>query len=55
MSLWKIDDEKTVEFFDIFYANCFSGKTIHETIQIAQTKMKTKYSPYYWASFVLLE
>lgn len=55
MSLWKIDDEKTVEFFDIFYANCFSGKTIHEAFQVAQTEMKTKYTPYYWAGFVLLE
>ena len=55
MSLWKIDDEKTVEFFDIFYANCFSGKTIYEAFQVAQTKMKAKYSTYYWAGFVLLE
>ena len=55
MSLWKIDDEKTVEFFDIFYANCFSGKTIHEAFQLAQTQMKTKYTPYYWAGFILLE
>ena len=55
MSLWKIDDEKTVEFFDIFYANCFTGKTIREAFQLAQTQMKTKYTPYYWAGFILLE
>lgn len=55
MSLWKIDDEKSVQFFDIFYANCFSGKTILEAFQVAQTEMKTKYSPYFWAGFVLLE
>jgi CHAT domain-containing protein len=55
MSLWKIDDEKTVEFFDVFYDNCFSGKNIHEAFQLAQTQMKAKYSPYYWAGFVLLE
>ena len=55
MSLWKINDEKTVEFFDIFYANCFTGKTIREAFQLAQTQMKTKYTPYYWAGFILLE
>ncbi|MBC7522837.1 MAG: CHAT domain-containing protein [Flavobacterium sp.] len=55
MSLWKIDDEKTVEFFDVFYSNCFVGTSIHEAFQMAQAKMKMKYSPYYWAGFVLLE
>lgn len=55
MSLWKIDDEKTVEFFDVFYANCFKGKSIHDAFQMAQTEMKVKYKPFYWAGFVLLE
>ncbi|TRX06260.1 CHAT domain-containing protein [Flavobacterium gawalongense] len=55
MSLWKVPDEQTSELFDVFYSECFSGKTIHEAFQIAQAKMKAKYSPYYWAGFVLLE
>ncbi len=55
MSLWKVPDAQTAELFDIFYSECFSGKTIHEAFQSAQAKMKVKYSPYYWAGFVLLE
>ncbi|HSD07659.1 CHAT domain-containing tetratricopeptide repeat protein [Flavobacterium sp.] len=55
MSLWKVPDAQTAELFDIFYSECFAGKTIHEAFQIAQSKMKSKYSPYYWAGFVLLE
>jgi CHAT domain-containing protein len=55
MSLWKVPDSQTAELFDIFYSECFVGKSIHEAFQSAQTKMKAKYSPYYWAGFVLLE
>jgi len=55
MSLWKVPDAQTAELFEIFYAECFAGKTIHQAFQSAQTKMKAKYSPYYWAGFVLLE
>lgn len=55
MSLWKVPDTQTAELFDVFYGECFAGKTIHEAFQSAQTKMKAKYSPYYWAGFVLLE
>jgi CHAT domain-containing protein len=55
MSLWKVPDTQTAELFDIFYGECFAGKTIHEAFQMAQAKMKAKYSPYYWAGFVLLE
>ena len=55
MSLWKVPDTQTAELFDIFYSECFAGKSIHEAFQSAQAKMKVKYSPYYWAGFVLLE
>lgn len=55
MSLWKVPDTQTAELFDIFYSECFAGKTIHESFQSAQSQMKAKYSPYYWAGFVLLE
>lgn len=55
MSLWKVPDAQTAELFEIFYSECFAGKTIHEAFQSAQAKMKLKYSPYYWAGFVLLE
>lgn len=55
MSLWKVPDNQTAELFDIFYSECFAGKSIHEAFQLAQSQMKAKYSPYYWAGFVLLE
>lgn len=55
MSLWKVPDAQTAELFEIFYDECFKSKSIHEAFQNAQTKMKVKYSPYYWAGFVLLE
>lgn len=55
MSLWKVPDAQTVELFDNFYKACFSGKSIQEAFSEAQNKMKEKYSPYYWAGFVLLE
>jgi CHAT domain-containing protein len=55
MSLWKVPDSQTAELFDVFYSECFAGKSIHEAFHSAQAKMKAKYSPYYWAGFVLLE
>jgi CHAT domain-containing protein len=55
MSLWKVPDTQTAELFELFYEECFTGKTIHEAFHSAQAKMKLKYSPYYWAGFVLLE
>ena len=55
MSLWKVPDTQTAELFDVFYSECFAGKSIHEAFQSAQSQMKAKYSPYYWAGFVLLE
>ncbi|WP_428224859.1 CHAT domain-containing protein [Flavobacterium sp.] len=55
MSLWKVPDVQSAELFEIFYAACFNGKSIQEAFNEAQNKMKEKYSPYYWAGFVLLE
>lgn len=55
MSLWKIPDVQTAELFDLFYEAFFKGNSIHDALRIAQSKMKDKYSPYYWAGFVLLE
>lgn len=55
MSLWKVPDSQTAELFELFYSECFSGKSIQEAFQSTQSKMKAKYSPYYWAGFILLE
>lgn len=55
MSLWKIPDIETALFFDLFYSDLFSGKSVRESFTNSQAKMRLKYSPYYWAGFVLLE
>jgi CHAT domain-containing protein len=55
MSLWKVPDSQTAELFDLFYGYCFQGFSIHESLKLTQSEMQKKYSPYYWAGFVLLE
>lgn len=55
MSLWKVPDEQTAELFDIFYKEALDGKAIQESFKLAQSKMSEKYSPFYWAGFVLLQ
>jgi CHAT domain-containing protein len=55
MSLWKVPDTQTAELFDLFYGYCFEGFSIHKSLKLAQSEMQKKYSPYYWAGFVLLE
>lgn len=55
MSLWKVPDAQTSELMTSFYSYCFAGKSVHDALQAAQTEMKKKYPPYYWAGFKLLE
>lgn len=55
MSLWKVPDQQTNELMQYFYQNLFSGFTISKSLKKAQQKMAEKYSPYFWAAFVLLE
>ena len=55
MSLWKVPDKQTAELFKEFYRLIFEGRSVHEAFRTAQEKMKEKYSPFYWAGFVLLE
>jgi CHAT domain-containing protein len=56
MSLWKVPDRETVEFFGYFYNFLLEEKlSINESFRETQRIMKDKYSPYYWAGFVLLE
>jgi CHAT domain-containing protein len=40
MSFRKVPDAQTAELFDVFYAECFSGKTIQEAFLTSQAKMK---------------
>ena len=56
MSLWKIPDTETSEFFSHFYNFFLKDKlSINQSFRKTQRLMKEKYSPYYWAGFVLLE
>ena len=55
MSLWKIPDIQSAELLTLFYENCFSGLSVHESLKQAQLAMSKKYPAYYWAGFVLLE
>jgi CHAT domain-containing protein len=55
MSLWDVPDKTTMELMDLFYKNWLSGQSTREALRSAQLKMKEKYSPYYWAAFVVVE
>jgi len=56
MSLWQIPDYQTSELMNHFYTEWFSGKSIRESLKLAQDFMKNKYplQPYMWAAFVLV-
>ena len=55
VSLWKVPDAETAELMTTFYTCWMKGKTINESFAQAQTDMQKKYSPFYWAAFVLVE
>ncbi len=57
MSLWKVPDEETAEFMQLFYGNLFKKQTFTDAFYQAQTSMKNKYwnDPYRWAAFVLVQ
>ena len=55
VSLWKVPDKETSELMTGFYNYWLKGKTIDAAFAQAQADMRKKYSPYYWAAFVLVE
>jgi CHAT domain-containing protein len=55
VSLWKIPDKETAELMTSFYTYWMKGKTINDAFTQAQADMRKKYSPFYWAAFVLVE
>ena len=56
MSLWKVPDNATSELMSAFYEEWLGGKTRHESLKIAQKKVREKYkSPYFWAAFVMMD
>ena len=55
VSLWQVPDKETAELMTAFYGYWMKGKTINESFTQAQAAMRKKYSPFYWAAFVLVE
>lgn len=56
MSLWKVDDESTRLMMTTMYDKLLSGSSKHEAFEYAKGVVKEKYkSPYYWASFIMLD
>jgi CHAT domain-containing protein/tetratricopeptide (TPR) repeat protein len=55
VSLWQVPDKETVELMTAFYTYRMSGKNIAESFYQAQSDMRNKYPPFYWAAFVLVE
>ena len=55
MSLWKVPDEQTRELMEKFYTGWLSEMDKYEAFRNAQDEMRKKYSPYYWAAFVMVD
>ncbi len=55
VSLWKVPDKETSELMTSFYNYWLKGKTIEDAFAQAQSEMRKKYPPYYWAAFLLVE
>lgn len=55
VSLWKVPDKETSELMTGFYSYWLKGNTIDAAFALSQAAMRKKYSPYYWAAFVLVE
>lgn len=55
LSLWKVPDKETTELMTAFYKKWLSGLPPRMALHDAQTAMKNKYAPFYWAAFVLVE
>lgn len=55
MSLWEIPDRETVEFMNIFYNNILKFNNTRLAFQKAREGLRSKYDPFYWAAFVLME
>lgn len=55
VSLWQVPDKETGELMVSFYNNWLGGDTIGNAFYKAQSAMRKKYTPFYWAAFVLIE
>jgi CHAT domain-containing protein/Tfp pilus assembly protein PilF len=54
-TLWKVEDESTARFMEIFYEYLSQGESKTQAIRLAKLKMiKTKFAhPFYWGAFIL--
>jgi CHAT domain-containing protein/Tfp pilus assembly protein PilF len=55
LSLWKVPDKETSELMLNFYSSWLNGISIQDAFSLAQSSMRQKYPPFYWAAFVLVE
>ena len=58
MSLWNVDDHATYMLMTEFYKQYLSGKTKRQSLYLAQSILRESEefsSPYFWASFILLD
>lgn len=55
MSLWQVPDKETAEFMTLFYGKLFELKDFRAAFAATQAEMRSKYDPYFWAAFVLVE
>ncbi|MBC7587179.1 MAG: CHAT domain-containing protein, partial [Chitinophagaceae bacterium] len=55
VSLWQVPDKETAELMTIFYGKLLTGITVREAFYKTQKEMRSKYAPYSWAAFVLIE
>ena len=58
MSLWKVDDKATELLMEEFYKLLLKGYSKDDAFQTAKAKVRSKKSyssPYYWASFIMLD
>jgi CHAT domain-containing protein len=54
VSLWQVPDKETAELMTSFYNYWLNGTEMETAFLFAQGEMRKKYSPYYWAAFVLI-
>ncbi|WP_028665054.1 CHAT domain-containing protein [Runella zeae] len=54
VSLWQIPDKESYEMMQLFYTNLTNNLSIETAFNNAQREMMKKYSPFYWAGFVLI-
>lgn len=58
MTLWSVNDKATSEFMKRFYTYLFSGKTKHESLDMARADLMHSddfSDPIYWAPFIMLD